>query len=107
VTRSVVRKGDRMGRPRGSFGPTPPAPPIVAENAARQFCPDCGFPIGAHGVEWDADRHATRVCPPPIPEVASWSGEWVADEGTLLRMLKRHYGWLQPEAGTLLRGARP
>jgi hypothetical protein len=28
--------------------------------------------------------------------------EWVAAEGTLIAMLKRHYGWIQPEAGYLV-----
>ena len=107
MTVEVVRKGDRMGRPRGSFGPRPPAPPIQTENPARVFCPDCGFPVGSHGVEWGPERLPVAICPPPVPAVASWSGEWVADEGTLLRMLKRHYGWIQPEAHLLMRGPRP
>lgn len=107
MTRAVVRKGDRMGRPRGSFDPPAAAQPISTENPARVFCPDCGFPVGSHGVEWSPDRVAVAVCPPPIPDVPSWAGAWVADEGTLLRMLKRHYGWLQPEAGTLIRAPRP
>lgn len=107
MTPSVVRKGDRMGRPRGSFGPKPPAPPIQTENPDRVFCPDCGFPVGSHGVEWGPEGHAVPICPPPVPAVASSSGEWVADEGILLRMLKRHYGWLQPDANVLMRGPRP
>jgi hypothetical protein len=32
--------------------------------------------------------------------------EWVADEGTLLSMLKRHYGWLHADPFTLVRGER-
>jgi hypothetical protein len=96
-----------MGRPPGSFGPAAPAPPVTTDSPARVFCPDCGFPVGSHGVKWSPDRVAVAVCPPPIPDVPSWEGAWVADEGTLLRMLKRHYGWLQPEAGVLRKGARP
>lgn len=32
--------------------------------------------------------------------------EWVASEGTLLRMLKRHYGWVQLDAVTMARPRR-
>ena len=106
MTREIVSKGDRMGRPRQSFQPQPPPPPITGENPARQFCTDCGFPVGSHGVQWGADRLPVAICPLPVPTVASSAAEWVADEGTLLRMLKRHYGWLQPEAHVLMRGPR-
>jgi hypothetical protein len=55
------------------------------ENAGR----DAGAPC-AHGCG-------------PVP-VSVCPSEWVAAEATLLRMLKRHYGWIQPEAGVLMRG---
>jgi hypothetical protein len=47
---------------------------------------------------------AALVISPPPQSVSP--SEWVAAEGTLIAMLKRHYGWIQPEPNALIRYRR-
>jgi hypothetical protein len=102
----IVRRGDRMGRrpqPPASGKPGPSGPLQIV---ALPPCPNCGLPMGLHQ-EWrDANGSIERVCPEALPPEVCNSLEWLPSEGTLLRLLKRHYGWMQPEADQLVRPRR-
>lgn len=69
-------------------------------------CPFCGVPIGAHERHPAMQEGERPRCPSPEPAGAVCPGQWVPGEGTLLRLLKRYYGWAQPEAGMLMRAPR-
>ena len=80
-------------------------------------CPPACVPVSTAGTpESDNETHgapsttqdvvspAGLVISPPPQSVSP--SEWVAAEATLLLMLKRHYGWIQPEPHTLVRYRR-
>lgn len=59
---------------------------------------------GASSATPDVVAPADLVISPPPHSVSPF--EWVAAEATLLLMLKRHYGWIQPEPNALVRYRR-
>lgn len=78
-------------------GPRPSAPAPAPQAGPLEAVP-----------QWVDPTQTTAPSPELIaPPPASVSpSEWVASEGTLIRMLCRHYGWIQPEVGTLVRFRR-
>lgn len=102
----VVRKGQRMGRlhPVPSTGTPGPTGPL--QIVALPPCRVCGMPEGVHQLRIDQDGNQGRFCPEPLPVAVHGPEDWIPSEGTLLKLLKRHYGWLQPEAGHLVRHRR-
>jgi hypothetical protein len=102
----IVRRGQRMGRlpaaaATGAAGPTGPLQVV-----ALPPCPVCGLPAGLHRPPLGAPAGADPVCPEAVASATGGPEAWLPSEGTLLRLLKRHYGWLQPEAGQLVRPRR-
>lgn len=99
----IVRKGQRQG-----IRPAPPAtgqpgPSGPLQIVALPPCPRCGMPEGCHPTLPCADGSYVPVCPEPIAHDTGGPADWLPSEGTLLRLLKRHYGWVQLEAGQLVR----
>ena len=99
----IVRKGNRMGRPPGPAPSGQPGPSGPLQVVALPPCPICGLPAGLHRPPLDAPAGADPVCPEPLAVATGGPEAWLPSEGTLLRLLKRHYGWLQPEAHQLVR----
>jgi hypothetical protein len=69
-------------------------------------CRICGLPAGCHQLREDQAGNVAPFCPEPIASQTGGPADWLPSEGTLLRLLKRHYGWLQPEADQLVRARR-
>lgn len=102
----IVRKGDRMGRrpqPPSTGTPSPSGPLQVV---ALPPCRVCGLPAGLHRPPLGAPAGSDPICPEPLAVDTAGPEAWLPSEGTLLRLLKRHYGWLQPEAHQLVRSRR-
>jgi hypothetical protein len=55
--------------------------------------------------QWVDPSQATAASPEPIgrPPASVSPEEWVASEGTLIRMLCRHYGWMTVQPGQMIR----
>ena len=106
MTTPIVRKGDRMGRPPQPASTGTPGPSGPLQEVALPPCPVCGLPAGLHRPPLGAPDDAPKVCPEPIAVATGGPEAWLPSEGTLLRLLKRHYGWLQPEADQLVRPRR-
>lgn len=102
----VVRRGDRKGRRPKSMGSGTPGPTGPLQIVALPPCPVCGLPEGVHRLHFVDGQLAGVTCPEALPVDTGSPEDWVPSEGTLLRLLKRHYGWLQPEADQLVR-SRP
>lgn len=85
----------------GQPGPTGPL-----QIVALPPCRTCGLPEGCHQTGEDQDGNVVRFCPERLPAPVASPDEWLPSEGTLLKLLKRHYGWLQPEANVLMRPER-
>jgi hypothetical protein len=106
MTPDVVRKGRRMGRQwkRGA-AQSPAAPrPVVPEGL--EFCPDCGYPLPTHHHPPGAGGDDPIGCPVFRLEPTRSPADPLMSEGEALKVLKRFYGWLQPEAGQLVRPSR-
>jgi hypothetical protein len=106
VTADVVRKGDRMGRRPAPVASGKPGPSGPLQVVALPPCRICGLPAGVHKARLDDDGCLIAMCPEPLAENTGGPCDWLPSEGTLLRLLKRHYGWLQPEADQLVRPRR-
>lgn len=102
----VVRGGERMGRRASAAATGTPGPSGPLQIVALPPCRICGVPAGCHQPRQDQDGNVERFCPEPLPVDTGGPADWLPSEGTLLRLLKRHYGWLQPEAGQLLRARK-
>lgn len=103
MTSPIVRKGQRMGRRPQPPATGTPGPSGPLQIVALPPCKVCGMPAGCHLPRQDQDGNVARFCPEPIPSATGGPESWLPSEGTLLRLLKRHYGWLQPEANQLVR----
>ena len=102
----IVRKGNRMGRPPGPAPSGQPGPSGPLQIVALPPCRVCGLPAGCHQLRQDQDGNVEPFCPEPLAVDTGGPEAWLPSEGTLLRLLKRHYGWLQPEADQLVRPRR-
>lgn len=99
----IVRRGDRMGRRPAPAATGTPVPSGPLQMVALPPCSICGMPEGVHRLQMGQDWELERVCPEPVPSNTGGPADWLPSEGTLLKLLKRHYGWLQPEADRLVR----
>lgn len=102
----IVRRGDRMGRPPAPAPSGQPGPSGPLQVVALPPCPACGLPAGLHRPPLGAPDGSDPICPEPLAVDTGGPSDWLPSEGTLLRLLKRHYGWLQPEADQLVRPRR-
>lgn len=102
----IVRRGDRMGRRPQAPSTGTPGPSGPLQVVALPPCPVCGLPAGLHRPPLGAPAGSDPVCPEALAVGTGGPAEWLPAEGTLLRLLKRHYGWLQPEADQLVRPRR-
>lgn len=102
----IVRRGDRMGRRQAAAATGTPGPSGPLQVVALPPCPACGLPAGLHRPPLGAPAGAPAVCPDRIADQTGGPSDWLPSEGTLLRLLKRHYGWMQPEADQLVRPRR-
>jgi hypothetical protein len=102
----IVRKGDRMGRRPQAPSTGTPGPSGPLQVVALPPCPICGLPAGLHRPPLGAPAGSDAVCPEQLATATAGPEAWLPSEGTLLRLLKRHYGWIQPEASQLVRPRR-
>lgn len=100
-------------RPRASAGEAAPQPqreyhlPTGPMHVvALPPCPICGLPLGTHHPVEPGGWPGSGPCPPSVAASTGGPEAWLPSEGTLLKLLKRHYGWLQPEAHRLERVKR-
>jgi hypothetical protein len=106
VTVPIVRRGQRMGRQPQPASSGTPGPSGPLQIVALPPCKICGMPGGCHLPRLGQEGTVLRTCPEPVATATGGPSDWLPSEGTLLRLLKRHYGWLQPEANQLVRVRR-